>query len=56
MTRYTGWRHTIAAPVADLPGIAELPSVALPGSGGYRLPLRRARSPRRCRSCKPHLL
>ncbi|HEX6707281.1 MAG TPA: glycosyltransferase [Albitalea sp.] len=41
ITRYTGWRHTIAAPVTGGPGIAALPAVALPGSGGYRLPLRR---------------
>jgi alpha-1,6-mannosyltransferase len=38
------WRHTIAVPrVASAAGDeATQPSVALPGSGGYRLPLRRA--------------
>jgi alpha-1,6-mannosyltransferase len=41
LSRHTGWRHTIAAPIADQPGMATLPAVALPGSGGYRLPLRR---------------
>jgi alpha-1,6-mannosyltransferase len=56
MTRYTGWRHTIAAPVADLPGIAELPSVALPGSGGYRLPLRRRALAAALQELQPHLL
>jgi alpha-1,6-mannosyltransferase len=36
------WRHTIAAPgIAAASGMAALPSIALPGSGGYRLPLRR---------------
>jgi alpha-1,6-mannosyltransferase len=39
-----GWRHSIAVPrVAGTDaGAATLPSIALPGSGGYRLPLRRA--------------
>lgn len=41
LSRHTAWRHTIAAPVADLPGMAQLPAVSLPGSGGYRLPIRR---------------
>jgi alpha-1,6-mannosyltransferase len=41
LSRHTAWRHTIAAPVADLPGIVQMPSVTLPGSGGYRLPIRR---------------
>jgi alpha-1,6-mannosyltransferase len=37
-----GWRHTIAVPgVASARGMAALPSLPLPGSGGYRLPLRR---------------
>ena len=39
-----GWRHSIAVPRVDgtEAGAATLPSIALPGSGGYRLPLRRA--------------
>ncbi|HUG24758.1 glycosyltransferase [Piscinibacter sp.] len=41
LTRKVGWRHTIAAPTASGPGVASLPSVPLPASGGYRLPLRR---------------
>jgi alpha-1,6-mannosyltransferase len=41
LQHHTVWRHTIAAPVTDLPGMAFLPAVALPGSGGYRVPLRR---------------
>ncbi|HEX6364006.1 MAG TPA: glycosyltransferase, partial [Albitalea sp.] len=56
MTRYTGWRHTIATPVADLPGIAPLPAVALPGSGGYRLPVRRRALAQALQSLQPHLL
>ncbi|MDQ2733882.1 MAG: glycosyltransferase, partial [Pseudomonadota bacterium] len=37
------WRHTIAVPGIDVSsGMAALPSMALPGSGGYRLPWRRA--------------
>jgi len=56
MTRYTGWRHTIAAPVADLPGIAPLPAIALPGSGGYRLPLRRRALAAALQALQPHLI
>jgi len=41
LVRDAGWRHTIAAPVADSPDIAPLPALPLPGSGGYRLPLNR---------------
>jgi len=41
MGRHAGWRHTIAAPAADADGMVSLPSVPLPGSGGYRMPLRR---------------
>jgi alpha-1,6-mannosyltransferase len=41
LTRNVGWRHTIAVPGAHGPGLAALPSVPLPASGGYRLPLRR---------------
>jgi len=56
LTRHTGWRHTIAAPVADLPGIAPLPSLALPGSSGYRLPLRRRALAAALQSLQPHLI
>ncbi len=39
-----GWRHSIAVPriAGAAAGDATLPSLPLPGSGGYRLPLRRA--------------
>ncbi|HEV7912256.1 MAG TPA: glycosyltransferase [Albitalea sp.] len=56
ITRHTGWRHTIAAPIADVPGVAALPSVALPGSGGYRLPLRRRALASALRELQPHLI
>jgi len=37
------WRHTIAVPrVAGAAAGATVPSLPLPGSGGYRLPLRRS--------------
>lgn len=41
MARNPGWRHTIVTPMADEPDMAVVPSVPLPRSGGYRLPLRR---------------
>jgi alpha-1,6-mannosyltransferase len=56
ITRHTGWRHTIAAPVADLPGIAPLPAVRLPASGGYRLPLRRAALAASLEALSPHVI
>lgn len=37
----TGWRQTIATPTAEGAGMARVPGVPLPGSGGYRFPLRR---------------
>ncbi len=44
LARQPRWRHTIAVPrvAAGDAGVAILPSIALPGSGGYRLPFRRA--------------
>jgi alpha-1,6-mannosyltransferase len=44
LARQPCWRHTIAVPrvAAGDAGAATLPSIALPGSGGYRLPFRRA--------------
>lgn len=56
LRRHTAWRHTIAAPVADLPGMSVLPSVALPGSGGYRLPLRRRALAATLKSLEPDVL
>ncbi|HJV61718.1 MAG TPA: glycosyltransferase [Albitalea sp.] len=54
--RHTAWRHTIAAPIADEPGMALLPAVALPGSGGYRLPLRRRALAGALRSLEPDVI
>jgi len=56
LTRNTGWKHTIAAPMADLPGMTALPSVALPGSGGYRLPVRRRALANALQSLEPDLI
>jgi len=52
LEKQPGWRHTIAVPVRPATsaagaeavaaaGLATLPSLPFPGSGGYRLPLRR---------------
>lgn len=56
LRRHTAWRHTIAAPVADLPGMAVLPAMALPGSGGYRLPLRRRALAATLKSLEPDVI
>ena len=44
LARQPRWRHSIAVPRVDDTevGAATLPSIALPGGAGYRLPLRRA--------------
>jgi len=55
--RRPGWRHTIAVPGgADGPGRARLPSVPLPGSGGYRLPIDRGGVARVLRRLEPDLI
>ena len=41
MAHQRDWRHTIAAPSADDPAVQSLPALAMPGSGGYRLPWQR---------------
>ncbi|MEO8079773.1 MAG: glycosyltransferase [Caldimonas sp.] len=55
-----GWRHTIAVPTppddSAAEGIARLPSIALPGSGGYRLPLRRGAVARVLAGLQPDLI
>lgn len=56
LRRHTAWRHTIAAPVADLPGMARLPAIALPGSAGYRLPLRRRALAATLKSLEPDVI
>lgn len=44
LARQARWRHTIAVPrvAGSDDAIVALPSLPLPGSGGYRLPVRRA--------------
>ena len=55
--RRPGWRHTIAVPGAEaIDGMVDLPSIALPGSGGYRLPLRRAAVARALESLRPDVI
>ncbi len=56
LSRRPGWRHTIAVPGGEGAGFANLPAVALPGSGGYRLPLRRAAVARVLRDLGPQLI
>jgi alpha-1,6-mannosyltransferase len=57
LTRQPGWRHTIAAPgIAPSSGAVSLPSLPLPGSGGYRLPLRRAAVARVLEGLRPDLI
>ena len=57
LARRAGWRHTIAVPGdSAAPGRATLPSLPLPGSGGYRLPLRRGAIARVLRDLGPDLI
>ena len=57
LERRPGWRHTIAVPGGDgSAGQATLPSLPLPGSGGYRLPLARHAIARVLRDLAPHLI
>jgi len=53
-----GWRHTIAVPENGdaATGRARLPSLPLPGSGGYRLPLRRGAIASVLRDLRPDLI
>lgn len=50
------WRHTIAAPVVDGPGMVGLPAPALPFSNGYRWPLRRSLLAGRLADLAPDLI
>lgn len=57
LERRPGWRHTIAAPgIEAASGAVPLPAIVLPGSGGYRLPLRRAAIARRLAGLRPDLI
>jgi alpha-1,6-mannosyltransferase len=57
LARRSGWRHTIAAPGIDASAsTVSLPSLPLPGSGGYRLPLRRGAIARVLEGLHPDLV
>ena len=61
LRRQPGWRHSIAVPRAagaiDAdPPTTRLPALPLPGSGGYRLPLRRAAVARVLGAMQPDLI
>ncbi len=58
-----GWRHSIAVPLASRDtaanagsGLMRLTALPLPGSGGYRLPLRRAALARALATLQPDLI
>ncbi len=58
--RQPGWRHSLAVPLSP-GGVVEagwlrLPSLPLPGSGGYRLPLRRGAMARLLAGSGPDLI
>jgi len=58
LARQPRWRHSIAVPhvAGSDAGAATLPSIALPGSGGYRLPVRRAAIARVLAGLAPDLI
>ncbi len=57
LARRAGWHHTIAVPGVDRSeGRAVLPAIALPFSGGYRLPLRRGAIARVLGDLEPDLI
>jgi alpha-1,6-mannosyltransferase len=58
LARQPRWRHSIVVPhvAGGDASAATLPSIALPGSGGYRLPLRRAAIARVLAGLAPDLI
>lgn len=56
MAHHEAWRHTIAAPSTSDPSVQRLPGMALPGSGGYRLPWQRAALTDRLAGLSPDLI
>ena len=50
------WRHTIVAPGATGQGLVDCGGLPLPGSGGYRLPLARARATQQLVRLAPDLI
>lgn len=53
MPRSSTWRHTLATPIADMPGMVALPACKVPGLGGDRVPLQRRRLARRLVHLQP---
>lgn len=52
-----GWRHSLAVPgMAGASGVVALPSLPLPASGGYRLPLQRGALARRLHALQPDVI
>ncbi len=56
LMRARGWCHTVMAPGLHGPGLADCGGLPLPGSGGYRLPLGRARLSRLIEAQAPDLV
>lgn len=50
------WHHTIVAPGARGPGMVDCGGIALPGSGGYRLPLNRGALARLIAAQQPDII
>jgi alpha-1,6-mannosyltransferase len=55
LAQQPGWRHTIAVP-GNADDTAHLPGWPLPGSGGYRLPMRRGAIARALAELQPDLI
>jgi alpha-1,6-mannosyltransferase len=59
LERQPGWRHSIAVPAvasSGEAGLESLPALPLPGSGGYRVPLRRGATARVLDALQPDLI
>ena len=51
-----GWAHTIATPLADAYSTLRIPSLPLPFSGGYRVPVARAAAAQCLAGAEPDLI
>lgn len=56
IVEHTAWRHTIVTPFIDAFSSVAVPSLPLPGSGGYRLPWRREAAARLMAEQMPDLI
>ena len=54
--RALGWRHTVIAPGVEGGGMIDCGGLPLPGSGGYRFVLNRARARRQIEFTAPDLI